>query len=196
MLADCMMFAAVAAGPVLKFYDTFTGVNGTLLTAHTPDVNTFPGGWVALNGTNTNSIINLNISKMSGYVSTGIDTGSTTTTYTISGLVTSGSSLGSGCIARAAVGLPTDTLPAGWIFGSKDYGETLAILESTSAQIIARATAVLSGAKNITVTWAGDTATLGASGVTLSYSCPTKGRYWGVSSVGGVNYVDIFKLEA
>lgn len=41
-----------AAGAVVTtlFYDTFTGSDGTLLTAHTPDIDTVGGGWVATTG--------------------------------------------------------------------------------------------------------------------------------------------------
>lgn len=38
-----------AAGPTTQFYDTFTDANGTLLTAHTPDIDVVGGGW-AKNG--------------------------------------------------------------------------------------------------------------------------------------------------
>jgi len=36
---------AAASGPLVQ--DTFTDTNGTLLTAHTPDVDTVGGGWVS-----------------------------------------------------------------------------------------------------------------------------------------------------
>lgn len=36
---------SVSSGPTTLFYDTFTGADGTLLTAHTPDVDVVGGGW-------------------------------------------------------------------------------------------------------------------------------------------------------
>lgn len=39
-------FQAAVAGPTVLFYDTFTGANGTLITARAPDIDTVGGGWV------------------------------------------------------------------------------------------------------------------------------------------------------
>lgn len=43
--------AKVAAAGGVLIYDTFTGANGTALTAHAPDINTPGGAWVQINGT-------------------------------------------------------------------------------------------------------------------------------------------------
>jgi hypothetical protein len=52
-LSPLGMARAGMAGPTVLFYDTFTDANGTLLTAHTPDVDVVGGGWVLDAGTIT-----------------------------------------------------------------------------------------------------------------------------------------------
>jgi len=49
LLLNLLGFVRKAAPPIdpRLFYDTFTDADGTALTAHTPDIDTVGGGWVA-----------------------------------------------------------------------------------------------------------------------------------------------------
>lgn len=68
-----MMSGGGAAAPVLLISDTFTGVDGTNLTAHTPDTNTPGGAWTKYSAANI--LLASNLANAAGTAMYGIQSG-------------------------------------------------------------------------------------------------------------------------
>lgn len=194
MLGAVQATLLVPVGPLTYVYDTFAGAGN--LTGHTPDVNLFASAWQSL-GDLTWVIVSgyIRSSSVGTLTFNHIDTGGTETykntfiikhsnTYTVSGVVARS-------LSNATNWLFALTGSGGWKVAIYENKTTL-----RSSQVVTATTGVY---YPMEINWSGDTATITFNGsvTTASYSCTSKGNYWGpfMSNGGADVYIDNYRLE-
>lgn len=183
--------AEAITGPMVYFYDTFTGADGTALSAHTPDIDVVGGGWLAA------------------------------TAWTIQSNQANSAGAGAANYARANVGLADVTVSAQavtasggrfglvvrfvdtsnhWIIYSSATGQFLQIREITAATETQRA--VITGVAQtvpflMTVTLAGNviTATFGTNTVTYTSASHNTATRHGLYTNGANGRYDNFEIK-
>lgn len=124
--------AVAAAGPLVQ--DTFTGTNGTLLAAHSPDVDTVGGGWLNTKGNQFDIISNQAKLTVSAVSVQAIDCG--VADYTM----TCDCTMSAQAVATNQ-GLAFRVVDANsyFVFGYRELGTLLRLLEFTGGSLTARA---------------------------------------------------------
>lgn len=189
--------------PVWKFYDNFTDTNGTLLSAHTANINVPGNAWTLVNisgGTNRSDIQSNRVRVYDGGTGAAL---AYTVDMSISDLVIYADYIAGGATGGTGIAFRTTDTTNYWMAVARQFDNTMRIYEKTGAGAL---TSRASAAKTLTsgntykmkLTLSGTSITFVLDGTSISYTSSVRQTVTkhGVGTLSGNTtcYMDRFRI--